>query len=89
MARKGTSNRLVPKLEKPQLLRLTRKNAYVGVAWYKREINIPKSMAGQPLEFSFERVLWQSRLWIDGEEVAGAQESLIAPHRFVMPKVCR
>ena len=86
MARKGTSNRLVPKLEKPQLLRLTRKNAYVGVAWYKREINIPKSMAGQPLEFSFERVLWQSRLWIDGEEVAGAQESLIAPHRFVMPK---
>ena len=32
-------------------------------------------MAGQPLEFSFERVLWQSRLWIDGEEVAGAQES--------------
>lgn len=43
-------------------------------------------MAGQPLEFSFERVLWQSRLWIDGEEVAGAQESLIAPHRFVMPK---
>ena len=86
LARKGTSNRLVPKLEKPQLLRLTRKNAYVGVAWYKREINIPKSMAGQPLEFSFERVLWQSRLWIDGEEVAGAQESLIAPHRFVMPK---
>ena len=86
LARKGTSNRLVPKLEKPQLLRLTRKNAYVGVAWYKREINIPKSMAGQPLEFSFERVLWQSRLWIDGEEVAGAQESLIASHRFVMPK---
>lgn len=86
LARKGSSNRLVPKLEKPQLLRLTRKNAYVGVAWYKREINIPKSMAGQPLEFSFERVLWQSRLWIDGEEVAGAQESLIAPHRFVMPK---
>ena len=25
-------------------------------------------------------------LWIDGEEVAGAQESLIASHRFVMPK---
>ena len=28
LARKGTSNRLVPKLEKTQLLRLTRKNAY-------------------------------------------------------------
>lgn len=86
LAQKGNPNRLVPKLEKPQLLRLTRKNSYVGVAWYNREIDIPKSMAGQPLEFSFERVLWQSRLWIDGEEVAGAQESLIAPHRFVLPK---
>ncbi len=86
LAQKGNPNQLVPKLEKPQLLRLTRKNSYVGVAWYNREIDIPKSMAGQPLEFSFERVLWQSRLWIDGEEVAGAQESLIAPHRFVLPK---
>ena len=31
LARKGTSNRLVPKLEKTQLLRLTRKNAYVEI----------------------------------------------------------
>lgn len=85
-ARKGVPNQLVPKLEKPQLLRLTRKNSYVGAAWYNREINIPKNMAGQPLELSLERVLWQSRLWIDGEEIADAQESLITPHRFLIQK---
>lgn len=85
-ARKGVPNQLVPKLEKPQLLRLTRKNSYVGAAWYNREISIPKNMAGQPLELSLERVLWQSRLWIDGEEIADAQESLITPHRFLIQK---
>lgn len=86
LAGKGIPNQLVPKLEKPQLLRLTRKNSYVGAAWYNREIDVPKSMAGQPLELSLERVMWQSRLWIDGEEVSGAQESLIAPHRYLIQK---
>lgn len=86
LAGKGIPNQLVPKLEKPQLLRLTRKNSYVGAAWYSREIDVPKSMAGQPLELSLERVMWQSRLWVDGEEVSGAQESLIAPHRYLIQK---
>lgn len=86
LAGKGIPNQLVPKLEKPQLLRLTRKNSYVGAAWYSREIDVPKSMAGQPLELSLERVMWQSRLWVDGEEVLGAQESLIAPHRYLIQK---
>lgn len=86
LAGKGIPNQLTPKLEKPQLLRLTRKNSYVGAAWYSREIDVPKSMAGQPLELSLERVMWQSRLWVDGEEVLGAQESLIAPHRYLIQK---
>lgn len=86
LAEKGIPNQLTPKLEKPQLLRLTRKNSYVGAAWYSREIDVPKSMAGQPLELSLERVMWQSRLWVDGEEVLGAQESLIAPHRYLIQK---
>lgn len=86
LAGKGIPNQLTPKLEKPQLLRLTRKNSYVGAAWYNREIDVPKSMAGQPLELSLERVMWQSRLWVDGEEVSGAQESLIAPHRYLIQK---
>lgn len=86
LAGKGIPNQLTPKLEKPQLLRLTRKNSYVGTAWYSREIDVPKSMAGQPLELSLERVMWQSRLWVDGEEVPGAQESLIAPHRYLIQK---
>lgn len=86
LAGKGIPNQLTPKLEKPQLLRLTRKNSYVGAAWYSREVDVPKSMAGQPLELSLERVMWQSRLWVDGEEVPGAQESLIAPHRYLIQK---
>lgn len=86
LAEKGLSNQLAPQLEKPQLLRLTRKNSYVGVAWYKREIVIPESMANQPLNLYLERVMWQSQLWIDGEEVALPQESLITPHQFLLLK---
>lgn len=82
----GISNSLEPTLEKPQLLRLTRKHAYIGAAWYAREVEIPKSMAGKPLLFSFERVMWRSELWIDGVKRQKAEESLTTPHCFEMPE---
>lgn len=78
----GVSCQLAPRLEKSQLLHLTRKHSYIGAAWYNREITIPKEMANRPLNLFLERVMWKSRLWIDGKEVDMPQESLTTPHQY-------
>ncbi|MFO1531471.1 MAG: beta-galactosidase, partial [Kiritimatiellia bacterium] len=58
---------------------LSRVHKYVGAAWYQREVIIPDPWSGLETELLLERVLWQSRVWIDGREV-GAQDSLGTPH---------
>jgi len=78
----GTPNKLKPALEKPQVLFLTRKHKYIGAAWYTREIEIPKSWNKKSVHIMFERVLWESHLWINGNEVPAKQESLVTPHYF-------
>lgn len=62
---------------------------YVGVAWYKKEVYIPEEYKNRELLLSFERVHWQSTLWIDGLLVDSCN-SLLAPHvyhisKFVQP----
>jgi len=69
------------KLDKQVLLHLTRKHSYIGYAWYSREISIPQSFACKDIELLFERALWTTKLWIDGQE-AGSRESLSTPHRY-------
>lgn len=78
----GTLDTSLPSVEKPQILHLTRKHSYVGPAWYVREVDIPASWSGRRVILQLERVLWQTRVWVDGKAVAGKQESLSAPHRF-------
>ena len=78
----GDPNTLAPALSKPQLSRLTRKHAFIGQAQYQREITITKEMAGRPLQLLLERVMWRSRLLIDGQDVGQVQESLVSPHVF-------
>ena len=78
----GSANRLAPKLEKPQLTRLTRKHSFIGEAVYERDVYITREMAGKSLQLFLERVLWQSRLAVDGEEVGQKQESLVSPHIY-------
>lgn len=73
----------------PELGRLTREHAYVGAAWYQREVEIPPTWAGRRIELRLERVHWESRLWFDGEYV-GMENSLCVPHvydltRFASP----
>lgn len=82
----GIPNTLEPKLEKPQLLRLTRKNSYVGPAWYQRKLIIPKNWKNKQVQLKLERVLWESRVWINNKEVPGKQESLTTPHYFDISK---
>lgn len=78
----GIANALPPSVGKPQILHLTRKHSYVGPAWYIREVSIPSEWEGKHVELKLERVIWQTNVWVDGIEVAGAQESLVAPHYF-------
>ena len=82
MAHIGVKNQLKPALTKPQLLHLTRAYSYIGPAWYSREITVPSTWKGKELYLHFERVLWDSQVWIDGVKVEGHEESLTTPHRY-------
>lgn len=82
----GAVNQLSPSVEKPQILHLTRKHNYVGAAWYAHEVLIPSEWNRKHIELKLERVIWQTNVWVDGKEVAGEQESLVAPHYFDLTK---
>ena len=61
--------------------RLVRKTFYLGPAWYEREVEIPAAWAGKEIRLRLERVIWESRAWVDGK-AAGRCDSLTAPHLF-------
>lgn len=77
----GQPNALIPKLEKPQILHLTRKFSYVGPAWYVKEFDVPQEWANRGLVLNLERVLWSSNVWVDGTFL-GESKSLVAPHQY-------
>jgi len=77
----GIPNILEPKLERPQLQHLTRKNSYVGVAWYSKDVIIPQTWKGKNIILKLERVIWKTTVWVDGKESI-SNESLISPHYF-------
>jgi hypothetical protein len=64
----------------PTLDGLYRVYPYQGPAWYQYQLLIPGSWAGKRVALYLERVHGTSRIWIDGQEVPGAEDSLIAPH---------
>lgn len=85
-ARLGEPNRLGPAMAKPQLTHLTRRHCFMGEARYLRHVDITKAMAGRPLRVTFERVLWRSRLFVDGRDMGQSQESLVSPHVYTIPR---
>lgn len=68
------------------LLHLTRKHTYIGAAWYQREVNIPQQWKGKSITLFLERVLWTTRVLVDGQE-AGSRESLSAPHTYELGRL--
>ena len=66
-------------LNKEIMTKLTRKHSYIGIAWFKKEINISKNI--ENAEIFLERVIWKTDCYIDGNLI-GTQESLTTPHRF-------
>lgn len=78
----GTPNLLLPALQKPQILHLTRKHSYLDPAWYQRTVDIPTNWKNKQITLKLERVIWKTQVWVDGKAVEGEQESLTTPHYF-------
>ena len=66
---------------KPTVYYLTRKHEYIGAAWYQREIVIPETWKGKTVQLWLDRVMWESRLYVDGLLI-GSEDSLCTPHTY-------
>jgi F5/8 type C domain/Glycosyl hydrolases family 2, sugar binding domain len=82
----GTPLALTPVLTKPVLQYLHRTHRFVGPVWYQTELDIPADAVPGRTRWSLEleRVLWESRAWIDGVPL-GRRDSLSVPHHFDLP----
>ncbi|MEI6646783.1 MAG: sugar-binding domain-containing protein [bacterium] len=60
---------------------LTPETYYAGVAWYQRDIEIPKAWKGQRVVLSLERPHWETRVWVDAT-CLGTNNSLAVPHDY-------
>jgi beta-galactosidase len=59
---------------------LTRIHKYTGKVWFQREILIPEKWKNYHIAFYMERVLWRSKVWVDGKQLSGAVDFLNTPH---------
>src|SRR5690554_2839334 len=73
---------LEPVMEKEIFLNLKAKYEYIGPAWYRKEVTIPRDWEDKNILLTLERVIWNSRVWINGKRVEGYNESLSTPHYF-------
>lgn len=60
---------------------LTPVKYFVGVAWYQKEVMVPKNWAGKRIVLFLERPHIESRVWINNVEI-GMQNFLCVPHVF-------
>ena len=65
---------------------LSRVYKYVGPAWYSREINVPVKWKGKDIELFLERVMWESKVWVDGKLLT-KQDALAVPHLHRLGKL--
>lgn len=79
--KQGEPLKMDPVLAKETVKCLRQKYRYVGAVWYQRSIKIPLEWNEKRIVIFLERVMYQSILWIDGNEV-GQQDSLSTPHVY-------
>ncbi|RME94556.1 MAG: hypothetical protein D6766_05525, partial [Verrucomicrobia bacterium] len=63
---------------------LTPRKYYVGPAWYRRPVDVPKSWRNQRLVLRLERPHWGTTVWWDDRRL-GSQDSLSTPHVYELP----
>ena len=56
---------------------------YLGVAWYQRDIEIPKGWQDKCAHLFLERPRWETTVWVDDQKI-GSNNSLVAPHEYVL-----
>lgn len=69
-------------MKKETFLNLKPKFSYIGPAWYRKEVTIPKEWNDKEIFLSLERVIWNSQIWINEKKVDIVNESLSTPHNF-------
>ena len=68
--------------QRPQVFRhLQQRHSYIGSAWYQREFDLPEGFVLKNAQLALERVLWKSKVWINGKRL-GSESSLSTAHRF-------
>ncbi|MFK5972939.1 MAG: glycoside hydrolase family 2 TIM barrel-domain containing protein [Flavobacteriaceae bacterium] len=65
---------------------LTPEYKYLGVATFERDIVIPRNWKNKHFTIFLERVLWQSKVFIDGKELS-TQDALGTPHHHNIGKL--
>lgn len=60
---------------------LTPEHHYVGTAWYRKDVTIPKTWKGKQITLYLERPHIETTLWVNGQRV-GSQNSLSVPHVY-------
>ena len=60
---------------------LTPQKHYVGAAWYKRTIYVPRSYKGRRITLFLERPHIETTVYVNGKRI-GHQTSLSTPHRY-------
>lgn len=65
----------------PEIYRLARKQVYIGPAWYRKEITLPKDWKNKQVYLNLERCMWQTKIWVNGN-YAGESNSLCTPHQY-------
>jgi hypothetical protein len=64
---------------------LTPSKHYVGAAWYRKRVYVPKDWKGQRITLFLERPHIETTVYVNGHEV-GHQMSLSTPHRYDVSK---
>jgi hypothetical protein len=54
---------------------------YVGAAWYKKTVDIPKNWDNKSIELFLERCHWETHVWIDDVYI-GSENLLGSPHKY-------
>lgn len=83
LAKKGTHVTAA----RPSACHLTREWEFTGAAYYERRISIPEDWKDKEVELFLERVMWRSRVWLDGKEVSSPRDSLSTPHHHQLGKL--
>ncbi len=67
---------------------LTRAHKYVGPAWYQKKITIPAAWNNKKVNLFLERVLWESKVYVDGKEVSALSPLYIA-HQHALGRLSK